>query len=86
MAKSNESSSSGSFQGFNIGTLENDLGMILPGVGESPGEKKEEKNGSEEDQKTKTNLDLSFFSQKMSIPETPEEIQAAKGEKKRSGW
>jgi len=78
MGNENKPSSSGTFQGLNIGTLEEELGMILPDNGESGTEKK----GSEDDtgqEKKKTTIDLGFFSQKMRIPETKEEIEAANG-------
>ncbi len=81
MAKENNQSSSGTFQGLNIGTLEEELGMILPDNGESGTEKK----GSEDDtgqEKKKTSIDLGFFSQKMRIPETKEEIEAASSSEK----
>jgi hypothetical protein len=81
MEKENNQSS-GSFAGLNIGTLEKDLGMILPDNGEVSGKKKEPDEGQKKE--IKSNLDLSFFSGKMQIPETLEEIlAAAKGEKEK---
>jgi hypothetical protein len=81
MGKENNSQS-GSFTGINIATLEEDLGMIIPGTGESPGTEKKDSNDEQQgsEKKVKSNLDLSYFSQKMAIPETEEEIKAAKGE------
>jgi ribosomal protein L9 len=83
MSKENNQSS-GSFSGLNISTLEKDLGMIIPGTGESSGK---ENIGSEEEpeKKTKSNLDLGFFSNKMQIPDTKEEIELAQGKIKETG-
>jgi len=70
--------SSSAFSGVNIETLEKGLGMIMPGGGEPSGEKEPDEVKKE----TKQSLDLSFFSQKMQIPETEEEIKKAAGVKK----
>lgn len=68
--------SSNAFSGVDIGTLEKGLGMIMPGAVEASGGKKEPDEGKKE---TKQSLDLSFFSQKMQIPETADEIAKAAG-------
>lgn len=87
MAENNETSKQGTFGGINIASLEEGLGLILPGDGESAGKKGEDKkpDKSGEEGKVKTSLDLSFFNQKMNIPETPEEIQKAAGVKEEGG-
>lgn len=68
--------SSNAFSGINIESLEKGLGMIMPGGGEPAGVTKEPDEGGKE---TNKDVDLSFFSQKMQIPETPEEIAKAAG-------
>lgn len=84
MAETNENSKQGAFGGLDVASIEEGLGLIIPGVGETSGKEKPDKSGEEEGKK-KPSLDLSFFNQKMSIPETPEEIQAAAGKKKEEG-
>lgn len=74
--------SSNAFSGVDIGTLEKGLGMIIPGGSGDPQGKKEPDEGKKE---TKQSLDLSFFSQKMQIPETEEEIKKAAGVNKVDG-
>jgi hypothetical protein len=69
--------SSGAFAGVNIEALEKGLGMIMPSGGEPVGKSKEPDEG--EKKKETNSLDLSFFSQKMQIPETADEIAKAAG-------
>jgi hypothetical protein len=75
-------SQSGQFGGLNIESIEQGLGLVLPDLGGSQSKAQEEPG---DDPGKKNNKGEGFLSQKISIPDTPEEIQKAAGEHKEKG-
>jgi hypothetical protein len=82
----NEKDQPGIFKGLNISSLEKDMALVLPKIGESKGkEENENPDDNQQDKSTTHKPNTGTPEGKIWVPDTAEEIKAAMGEGSNTG-